>query len=244
MDKKKTGYVIPHTHWDREWRYPLWENRMYLRDLMEELMDTLEKNEDYKSFLLDGQVVAALDYLEVCPESRERLEKLIKDGRIQIGPWYTLPDLYPISGESMIRNLLKGKKEAGKLGGYLKIGYESFGWGQPSQLPQIYSGFDIDTVIISKNVDKTRAPKSEFKWIGADGTHVKHVSGEADETSFISILVLEGEGTIRCGSETLDYRKGDSLFMGAGSGDYEISGACEALITTVRKKDNEAKAVS
>lgn len=172
MDKKKTGYVIPHTHWDREWRYPLWENRMYLRDLMEELMDALEKNEGYKSFLLDGQVVAALDYLEVCPESRERLEKLIKDGRIQIGPWYTLPDLYPISGESMIRNLLKGKKEAEKLGGYLKIGYESFGWGQPSQLPQIYRGFDIDTVIISKNVDKTRAPKSEFKWIGADGTQV------------------------------------------------------------------------
>lgn len=172
MEKKKTGYVIPHTHWDREWRYPLWENRMYLRDLMEELMDALEKNGEYKSFLLDGQVVAALDYLEVCPESRERLEKLIRDGRIQIGPWYTLPDLYPISGESMIRNLLKGKREAEKLGGYLKIGYESFGWGQPSQLPQIYRGFDIDTVIISKNVDKTRAPKSEFKWIGADGTQV------------------------------------------------------------------------
>lgn len=172
MSKEKTGYVIPHTHWDREWRYPLWENRMYLRDLMEELMDTLEKNEEYKSFLLDGQVVAALDYLEVCPHNRERLEKLIREGRIQIGPWYTLPDLYPICGESMIRNLLRGKKEAQKLGGYLKIGYESFGWGQPSQLPQIYKGFDIDTVIISKNVDKTRAPKSEFMWIGADGTQV------------------------------------------------------------------------
>lgn len=172
MSKKKTGYVIPHTHWDREWRYPLWENRMYLRDLMEELMDTLEQNEDYRSFLLDGQVVAALDYLEVCPESRERLTKLIREGRIAIGPWYTLPDLYPISGESMVRNLLKGRAEAEKLGGYLNIGYESFGWGQPSQLPQIYQGFGIDTVIISKNVDKSRAPKSEFKWVGADGTTV------------------------------------------------------------------------
>lgn len=172
MSKKKTGYVIPHTHWDREWRYPLWENRLYLRDLMEELLDTLEKNEEYKSFLLDGQVVAALDYLEVCPQQSERLKRLIRDGRIQVGPWYTLPDLYPISGESMVRNLLKGREEAEKLGGYLKIGYESFGWGQPSQLPQIYKGFDIDTVIISKNVDKTRAPKSEFKWVGADGTEV------------------------------------------------------------------------
>lgn len=172
MAEKKTGYIIPHTHWDREWRYPIWENRMYLRDLMEELLDTLEQNEEYKSFLLDGQTVAALDFLEVCPEQKARVKKLIRDNRIQIGPWYTLPDLYPISGESIVRNLLKGKSEAEKLGGYLKIGYESFGWGQPSQLPQIYKGFEIDTVIVSKNVDKTRAPKSEFLWRGADGTKV------------------------------------------------------------------------
>ena len=72
----------------------------------------------------------------------------------------------------MIRNLLEGRKHALKLGKCLEIGYESFGWGQPSQLPQIYQGFGIDTVIVSKNVDKTRAPESEFWWIGADGTKV------------------------------------------------------------------------
>lgn len=171
-DKKSIGYVVPHTHWDREWRYPVWENRMYLRDLVDELIETLETNPGYKSFLFDGQVVALLDYLEICPEKEGVIKKLIKEKRIVIGPWYTLPDLYPISGESMIRNLLKGKEEAEKLGGYLKIGYESFGWGQPSQLPQIYKGFDIDTVIVSKNVDRTRAPRCEFKWTGADGTSV------------------------------------------------------------------------
>ncbi|MDD3402281.1 MAG: glycoside hydrolase family 38 C-terminal domain-containing protein [Hespellia sp.] len=192
MNKRKTGYVIPHTHWDREWRYPIWENRLYLRDLMEELTETLEKQEGYKSFLLDGQVVAVHDYLEVCPKERERIEKLICEKRIQIGPWYTLPDLYPISGESIVRNLLKGKKEAEKLGGYLKIGYESFGWGQPSQLPQIYKGFDIDTVIISKNVDKTKAPRSEFKWIGADGTEVLATRlGEDARANFFMNAYLE-----------------------------------------------------
>lgn len=170
MEKKSIGYVVPHTHWDREWRYPIWENRMYLRDLVEELIETLESDPGYKSFLFDGQVAAILDYLEICPEMEEKVRKLIAEKRIVIGPWYTLPDLYPISGESMVRNLLKGKEEAEKLGGYLKIGYESFGWGQPSQMPQIYSGFDIDTVIVSKNVDKTRAPECEFKWTGADGT--------------------------------------------------------------------------
>lgn len=171
MDKK-TGYIIPHTHWDREWRYPLWENRMYLRDLMKELLNTLENNPEYKSFLMDGQTAVLLDYLEVCPEDTQRVRNLVREGRIQAGPWYTLPDLYPVSGESLIRNLLRGREECGKLGGCLEIGYESFGWGQPSQLPQIYRGFGIDTVIISKNVDKSRAPESEFIWSGADGTRV------------------------------------------------------------------------
>ena len=170
--KKSKGYIIPHTHWDREWRYPIWENRMYLVDMLDELIETLEKNPEYKSFLFDGQVVGIEDYLQVRPEKKETLCRLIAEGRITVGPWYTLPDLYPISGESMVRNLLKGRREAEKLGKCMEIGYESFGWGQPSQLPQIYRGFGIDTVIVSKNVDKTRAPKCEFKWVGADGTSV------------------------------------------------------------------------
>lgn len=172
MNKTKTGYIIPHTHWDREWRYPIWENRLYLVKLMDELIETLENNPDYKNFLLDGQVIPILDYLQVRPDTRDKLVQFIKDGRIDVGPWYTLPDLYPISGESIVRNLLKGRREANKLGNCLDIGYESFGWGQPSQLPQIYKGFGIDTVIVSKNVDKKRAPHCEFKWTGKDGTSV------------------------------------------------------------------------
>lgn len=170
--KEKTGYIIPHTHWDREWRYPIWENRLYLVDMLDELIDTLEKNPDYKSFLFDGQVIGMKDYLEVRPQQEQKIKDFIKEGRIAIGPWYTLPDLYPVSGESIVRNLLKGTRQAQKLGKCMNIGYESFGWGQPSQIPQIYKGFDIDTVIVSKNVDKTRAPKSEFKWTGVDGTSV------------------------------------------------------------------------
>ena len=32
------------------------------------------------------------DYLQVRPENRARLQKLIEDGRIAIGPWYVLQD--------------------------------------------------------------------------------------------------------------------------------------------------------
>lgn len=168
----RTGHIVPHTHWDREWRYPLWENRMYLVHLMDELLEILETQPDYKSFLFDGQTVALLDYLEVRPEKAALLKKHIAAGRIQVGPWYTLPDLYPVSGESLVRNLLMGKKTAKELGGYLDIGYESFGWGQTAQFPQIYRGFGIDTVIVAKHVSPLRAPESEFIWRGEDGTEV------------------------------------------------------------------------
>lgn len=69
--------------------------------------------------------------------------------------------------------------------------------------------------------------------LNMDGKLISNVKGSVNEDSFVSILIMEGEGTISCGGETIPYRKGDSFFMSAGSGEYEISGECEALITTV-----------
>ena len=166
------GYIVPHTHWDREWRYPIWESTKKLVEMMDELIDILEKQPGYKSFMLDGQIIPLLDYLSYRPEKENRVKELIKEGRLLIGPWYTLPDLFPVSGESIVRNLLKGRQVAERLGRRLNVGYESFGWGQPSQFPQIYNGFDIDTVIVAKNVDHSRAPDCEFVWVGKDGSEV------------------------------------------------------------------------
>ncbi|HHW48330.1 MAG TPA: alpha-mannosidase, partial [Clostridiaceae bacterium] len=170
--KKDTGYIVSHTHWDREWRYPLWKSRMMLVQFMKELLDILDTDPDYKNFVMDGQSVVFEDYLEVRPEDRERIIKYIKEGRISIGPWYTLPDLYPVDGESLIRNLLKGIRFSESLGGYLKVGYNSFGWGQTTQFPQIYKGFGFDVIVAAKNVSKERAPESEFLWEAPDGTRV------------------------------------------------------------------------
>lgn len=168
----KKGYVVTHTHWDREWRYPIWESRIYLAEMLDELLDVLDTQPEYKSFLFDGQSVFLEDYLALRPENEERLKKHIAGGRLLIGPWYTLPDLYPVSGESLVRNLLKGDQVCSAYGHKLNVGYESFGWGQPSQFPQIYKGFGMDVVIVAKRVSERRAPESEFLWEGKDGTRV------------------------------------------------------------------------
>ena len=66
-----------------------------------------------------------------------------------------------------------------------------------------------------------------------DGKSVNKMSGTADNTSFASILVFDGKGTIRAGAEVVEVKKGDSIFIEAGTGDYEVEGELEMLITTV-----------
>jgi predicted NBD/HSP70 family sugar kinase len=62
------------------------------------------------------------------------------------------------------------------------------------------------------------------------------MQGTVNDASFLSILILDGEGTISCKGESVTYRKGDSFFLAAGSGDWQIEGRCDALLTTIREK--------
>ena len=66
-----------------------------------------------------------------------------------------------------------------------------------------------------------------------DGLRRKKLTGEADETSFVSVLVMSGAGKGTAGDETIEVKKGDSIFITAGSGEYELEGDMEALLTTV-----------
>lgn len=56
---------------------------------------------------------------------------------------------------------------------------------------------------------------------------------DADETSFVSLVVLNGEGTIKCGDETRELKKGDSIFIPANSGSFYVSGKVKLLHTKV-----------
>ena len=51
--------------------------------------------------------------------------------------------------------------------------------------------------------------------------------------SFLSLLILDGEGEVRCGSETVRAKKGHSLFLPAGSGEVRLTGTLRALATRI-----------
>lgn len=70
--------------------------------------------------------------------------------------------------------------------------------------------------------------------LNLDGRMMEVLEGTVTEESFVSILILDGAGTITAGGETLPYKKGDSLFLPAGTGVYKIDGSCDALLTSIR----------
>lgn len=167
--ERKTIHVVSNSHWDREWGYPFEETRLLLLDFMDELLDLLDTDPDFHSFTFDSQTGALEDYLELRPERRETLQRHVKSGRLIIGPWYSLPEEYIVNGESLVRNLLIGHRVAKSLGKVCKIGYTPFSYGQTSQMPQIYNGFGIDTIIFYRGIN---TPKSEFILEGPDGSRL------------------------------------------------------------------------
>ncbi len=206
MKKKNTAHIIPHTHWDREWRYPIWKNRMLLIEFMDTLLHTLDTDPAYKCFLLDGQIAPIEDYLEVMPHERARVTQYIQEGRIAVGPWYTLPDLYPLDGECLVRNLLKGIRTTQQYGDFLRVGYNSFGWGQTAQFPQIYAGFGMDFIICAKKVSEDRAPQSEFMWEAPDGTRILASRlGQHARANFYFNAFLFSKYGFNCTSEAFRY---------------------------------------
>lgn len=171
QNMKFTIHVLPNTHWDREWRFPFQETRMYLIDLLDRLLDIMEKNPAYKYFNFDSQTIFLDDYLEIKPQNRERLAALIRAKRLIVGPWYTLPEMNVIHGESIVRNLLMGKSIGDEFGYTSKVGYTPTSYGQVSQIAQIYAGFGIDGIMFYRGLDPEKCD-NEYLLEAPDGTRI------------------------------------------------------------------------
>ena len=183
---KHKAHVVSHTHWDREWYKTFQHFRMRLVDLTDYLLDLMETNPDYKYFVFDGQTIVIEDYLQIRPENEKRLRSLIEQGRILIGPWYNQPDEFLVSGESMIRNLLRGKQLCDEYGNYMAVGYVPDAFGHISQLPQILRGFGIDSAVLLRGIT-TDQVDAEFTWQSPNGSEVLAIK-LPDDNSYSNFL--------------------------------------------------------
>lgn len=169
---KTVVHVINHTHWDREW----FLTSTYTSQWIPQLIDTLDHlaadNPDYQ-YLLDGQTLVIEDLLKLAPDYRDKVDRLIRAGHLIIGPYYCQPDWRISGGESLVRNLLYGRKDMRQYGGRNHTGWLVDTFGHISQAPQLHDLFDLDAVFVWRGI-----PEMEpyFLWQGSNGQRLLTVN--------------------------------------------------------------------
>jgi mannosylglycerate hydrolase len=170
---KPTYHIVSHSHWDREWYKSFEQFRAMLVTMIDDLLDLLRRDPEFRCFTLDGQTVVLEDYLEVRPGKRDEIRRLVGEGRIVTGPWYVLPDEFLVSGESTVRNLMAGIRMAGSFGKTMTVGYIPDSFGHIAMMPAILRGFGIGTALVYRGFGGEPGEQtSEYWWKAPDGTRV------------------------------------------------------------------------
>ncbi len=102
----------------------------------------------------------------------------------------------------------------------------------------IIKALEVTNLFPAKKVSRPEPHIGNCKYFTVDKVNLsgkisKKLCGTVDENSFLHMLFLSGEGKIKNGNEDVKFKKGDSFFLPAGDGNYEISGECEALFTYI-----------
>jgi mannosylglycerate hydrolase len=167
--------VVPHTHWDREWYRTFQDLRLVLVEVLDHLLDDLAADPGLGHFLLDGQVAVVDDYLELRPERADELCGHLRSGRLATGPWYTLPDEFLVSGETLVRDLELGMDRADELvgdGGAMPVGYLPDTFGHVAQMPQLLAWAGLAHAVVWRGVPAA-VDRTAFWWSSPDGTTVR-----------------------------------------------------------------------
>jgi len=164
--------IVPHTHWDREWYEPFQTFRLRLVHLIDGLLDLLERDPSYTTFLLDGQMAVVDDYLEVRPEAEDRIRALAASGRLTMGPWYILMDEFLVSGETIVRDLQMGIQRGAAFGGVMDVGYLPDMFGHVAQMPQLLRLAGFEHAVVWRGVPAV-IEKNAFRWEALDGSGVR-----------------------------------------------------------------------
>lgn len=215
---KTTVHIISHSHWDREWYQSFESHRMKLIELVDNILDKAENDPEFGGFFLDGQVIAIDDYLEIRPEKRVQVEKCIREGKVQTGPWYILQDEFLTSGEACVRNLQVGMQEAEQYGAVGNVGYFPDAFGNAGQMPQVLKQAGMEAVVFGRGVKpigpnnevtggQYESTYSEMMWESPDGTKLPGILFANWYNNGVEIPVDEAEAKVYWDKKLADARK-------------------------------------
>lgn len=172
--QETTFHLTGNSHIDAAWLWP-WTETV---DVVHRTFGTaLQLMNEYPGYTYTQSAAQYNEWMaNKYPEMNDEIKKRIKEGRWEVvGGMWVEPDLNMPCGESLVRQLLVGKRWFEKNYGVdVRIGWNPDSFGYNWQLPQIYKKSGVDYFVTQKMSwnDTNQLPFKLFWWESPDGSKV------------------------------------------------------------------------
>ena len=172
--QKVTFHLTGNSHIDAAWLWP-WTEAV---DVVKRTFGTaLQLMYEYPQYTYTQSAAAYNEWMaDKYPDMNAEIERRIKEGRWEVvGGMWVEPDLNMPDGESLVRQLLVGKRWYQQHYGVdVRIGWNPDSFGYTWQLPQIYKKSGVDYFVTQKMTwnDTNQLPFKLFWWESPDGSKV------------------------------------------------------------------------
>lgn len=172
--KQFTVRLVGNAHIDMAWLWPWTETVGVVRDTFRTALQLMD---EYPNFTYTQSSVRDYEWLrDKYPAEFDEIQKRVKEGRWElVGGMWVEPDLNMPDGESMVRQILVGKRFfQHEFNVDVNVGWNPDTFGYTWQLPQIYRKSGFDTFVTQKLSwnDTTEFPYKLFWWQSPDGSRV------------------------------------------------------------------------
>jgi alpha-mannosidase len=172
--QKATFHLTGNSHIDAAWLWP-WTETV---DVVKRTFGTaLQLMYEYPQYTYTQSAAQYNDWMaQKYPDMNAEIAQRIKEGRWEVvGGMWVEPDLNMPDGESLVRQLLVGKRWYKQAYGVdVRIGWNPDSFGYTWQLPQIYKKSGVDYFVTQKMTwnDTNQLPFKLFWWESPDGSKV------------------------------------------------------------------------
>jgi alpha-mannosidase len=172
--QQATFHLTGNSHIDAAWLWP-WTETV---DIVKRTFGTaLQLMYEYPAYTYTQSAAAYNDWMaQKYPDMNAEIAQRIKEGRWEVvGGMWVEPDLNMPDGESLVRQLLVGKRWYQQHYGVdVRVGWNPDSFGYTWQLPQIYKKSGIDYFVTQKMHwnDTNQLPFKLFWWQSPDGSKV------------------------------------------------------------------------
>ena len=172
--QSSTLHLTGNSHIDAAWLWP-WTETV---DVVKRTFGTaLQLMYEYPNYTYTQSAAAYNEWMaQKYPDLNDQIKQRIKEGRWEIvGGMWVEPDLNMPDGESLVRQLLVGKRWYKQAYGVdVRIGWNPDSFGYTWQLPQIYKKSGVDYFVTQKMQwnDTNQLPFKLFWWESPDGSKV------------------------------------------------------------------------